>query len=166
MKLSDPAVLDPARASITVGAAGSDRRGELLWAFAFDAHGRARTIAAAEAAFDLDAFGGGFVWLHYDLDAAGLGPSRFDGLGPFRLAEAVFGADEHQGVTVDGDHIGGVVVDLARPGAKPVPAGRLHFMMGPRILVSGRRDLRWPVPRRTLSGAAGVSLPTRTRIRS
>ncbi|XYD11843.1 CorA family divalent cation transporter (plasmid) [Methylobacterium sp. NMS12] len=132
-------MLYPEQASITPGIEAPNRQGGLLWAFAFDADGRARSIAATEAALDLDAFGGGFVWLHYDLDAAGLGPPRSGGLGPSRLADAVFGADEHQRVTVDGDHVGGVVVDLARPGAKPVPAGRLHFVMGPRSLVSGRR---------------------------
>ena len=107
---------------------------------AFDAEGRGRGIPVSVATADLDAFGGGFVWLHYDLDATDLAlPAREGKLGPARLAEAVFAPDEHQRVTVGGDHIGGVVADLARPGAKPVPAGRLHFVMGPRSLVSGRR---------------------------
>ena len=118
----------------------STRQVEPLWAMAFDADGRGRSVSAAEGAADLDAFGGGFLWLHYDLDAADLtglaGEGRF---GPTRLATAVFAPDEHQRVTVEADHVGGVVADLARPGAKPAPAGRLHFVMGPRSLVSGRR---------------------------
>lgn len=50
-----------------------------------------------------------------------------------------FRPDEHQRVTVEDGHVGGVVADLARLGAKPDFAGRLHFVMGPRSLVSGRR---------------------------
>ena len=108
----------------------------------FDPDGRGRLVPAAEAAAGLDAFGGGFVWLHYDLDAVDLAGLSHDGkLGPIRLAEAVFSPDEHQRVTVEGDHVGGVVADLARPGAKPAPVGKLHFVMGPRSLVSGRRGL-------------------------
>ncbi|WP_246694776.1 CorA family divalent cation transporter [Methylobacterium sp. WL6] len=113
---------------------------EPLWAMAFDPDGRGRAIPAAEAVIDLDAFGGGFLWVHYDLDATDLAGVASDGaFGPARLAEAVFALDEHQRVTVEGDHIGGVIADLARPGAKPAPAGRFHFVMGPRSLVSGRR---------------------------
>ncbi|MCJ2024732.1 CorA family divalent cation transporter [Methylobacterium sp. J-067] len=121
-------------------AEGSGRGCEPLWAMAFDMDGRGRPVPPSEATKDLDAFGGGFLWVHYDLDAADSGDLARDGrFGPTRLAGAVFARDEHQRVTVEGDHIGGVVADLARPGAKPVPAGRLHFVMGPRSLVSGRR---------------------------
>lgn len=56
--------------------------------------------------------------------------------------EAVFCPDEHQPVAVEADHVGGVMADLAKPGAKPDAAGRVRFVMGLRSLVSGRR---WPV---------------------
>ncbi|MCJ2115701.1 magnesium transporter CorA, partial [Methylobacterium sp. J-001] len=119
---------------------GSTRQGEPLWAMAFDADGRGRSVPVAEAAAYLDAFGGGFLWMHYNLDAADLAKPAAEGrFGPTRLATAVFAPDEHQRVTVEADHVGGVVADIARPGAKPAPAGRLHFVMGPRSLVSGRR---------------------------
>jgi magnesium transporter/zinc transporter len=140
MKPSDPPVDASAAPSTTTGIAGPTRPGEPLWAMAFDADGRGRSVPPAQAASDLDAFGGGFLWLHYDLDAADLVGRASEGrFGPTRLATAVFVPDEHQRITVEADHIGGVVADLARPGAKPVPAGRLHFVLGPRSLVSGRR---------------------------
>ncbi|MBZ6411084.1 MULTISPECIES: CorA family divalent cation transporter [Methylobacterium] len=112
----------------------------LLWAMSFDEHGCGRRLSAEEALADLAAFGGGFLWLHFDLDTAELGPLVDTGqVGPRPLAEAVYRPDEHQRVTVEDGYVGGVVADLARPGAKPDTAGRLHFVMGPRTLVSGRR---------------------------
>ncbi|MBB2964313.1 CorA family divalent cation transporter [Methylobacterium sp. R2-1] len=112
----------------------------LLWAMSFDQKGCGRLLAPDEVLPDLDAFGVGFLWLHFDLKAADLGPLVAAGhVGPRALAEAVFRPDEHQRVTVAGGYVGGVVADLARPGAKPDASGRLHFVMGPRSLVSGRR---------------------------
>ena len=124
----------------TAAPAGRGPEVGLLWAIAFDADGRGRLSPGAEAFDELGSFGSEFVWLHYDLDHVDLAMSAGDGkLGPAHLAESVFAPDEHQRVTVAGNHVGGVVADLARPGAKPAPAGRLHFVMGPRSLVSGRR---------------------------
>ncbi|MGE7156847.1 CorA family divalent cation transporter [Methylorubrum rhodesianum] len=112
----------------------------MLWAMSFDERGCGRLLPADEALPDLDAFGSGFLWLHFDLKAAHLAPFVEAGhAGPRALAEAVFRPDEHQRVTVEGGHVGGVVADLARPGSKPDAAGRLHFVMGPHSLVSGRR---------------------------
>ncbi|MDR7036500.1 magnesium transporter/zinc transporter [Methylobacterium sp. BE186] len=112
----------------------------LLWAMAFDEKGCGRLLEPDEGLPDLDAFGSGFLWLHVDLKTANLAPLIDAGrVGPRALAEAVFRPDEHQRVTVEDGHVGGVVADLARPGAKPDEAGRLHFVMGPRSLVSGRR---------------------------
>lgn len=112
----------------------------LLWAMSFDERGCGRLLPPDEALPDLDAFGSGFLWLHFDLEAADLAP-QVDAwhVGPRGLAEAVFRPDEHQRVTVEDGYVGGVVADLARPGAKPDVPGRLHFVMGPRALVSGRR---------------------------
>ena len=120
--------------------AGSPEGGDgLLWAMAFDAQGRGRTLPPETALAALDAFGGGFVWLHFDLAAMPSATLLGSGhLGPEGLAASVFGLDEHQRVVVEGDHVGGVVADLARPGAKPDAVGRLHFVLGPRSLVSGR----------------------------
>lgn len=112
----------------------------LLWAMSFDERGCGRLLAPQEALPDLDAFGSGFLWLHFDLKVADLRPLVDTGhVGPRPLVEAIFRPDEHQRVTVADGHVGGVVADLARPGAKPDAAGRLHFVMGPRSLVSGRR---------------------------
>ncbi|MFC6790975.1 CorA family divalent cation transporter [Methylobacterium komagatae] len=114
----------------------------LLWAMSFDGEGCGRLMEPDEVLPDLDAFGGGFIWLHFDLASADPGPLIEAGhVGPLPLAEAVFRPDEHQRVTVAEGYVGGVVADLARPGAKPDAAGHLHFIMGPRSLVSGRRGL-------------------------
>ena len=140
MKPLDRSLVTEDRIPAASNVEGSGRGREPLWALAFDMDGRGHPVPPSEAPKDLDAFGGGFLWVHYDLDAADLvGPARDGRFGPTRLAGAVFARDEHQRVTVEGDHIGGVVADLARPGAKPAPTGRLHFVMGPRSLVSGRR---------------------------
>jgi magnesium transporter/zinc transporter len=120
--------------------AARDPTAGLLWAIVFDPDGRGRSSSGPEASEVLGGFGSGFVWLHYDLDCVEPRDAAGDRkLGPTRLLGSVFGPDEHQRITVEGDHVGGVVADLARPGAKPAPAGRLHFVMGPRSLVSGRR---------------------------
>ena len=91
----------------------------------------------------LGAFGEGFLWLHFDLNSARLDAAIAKGLlGPSRLATSAFGTDEHQRVTVEGSHVGGVIADLSRvaDGTEPDDVtGRLHFVMGPRALVSGRR---------------------------
>ena len=42
----------------------------LLWAMSFDARGCGHPIVPGEPLPDLDAFGEGFVWLHFDLKAA------------------------------------------------------------------------------------------------
>ena len=112
----------------------------LLWAISFDERGHGSAVPSGEAPLDLDAFGGSFVWLHFDLDATDLASLIDQGrIGPRALATAAFGTDEHQRVTVEAGHVAGVVADLARAGGKPDASGRLHFLMGPRSLVSGRR---------------------------
>ncbi|AWN44710.1 magnesium transporter CorA [Methylobacterium durans] len=108
----------------------------------FDGDGCGRILAPAEALPDLDAFGSGFLWLHFELTATDLSHLVDAGhVGPRPLAQAVFSGDEHQRVTVEAGYVGGVVADLPRPGARPDASGRLHFVMGPRALVSGRRGL-------------------------
>lgn len=114
----------------------------LLFAMRFDAHGVGHSVSEDDA-LSADSFGQGFLWLHFDLAQAHLdnliGEERF---GPKRLAAAVFDENYHQRVTVQGSYIGGVVADLSR---RPSDAGddatsRLHFVIGPRSLVSGRRE--------------------------
>jgi len=106
----------------------------------FDDQGRGTALAPAEVLPDLDAFGGSFIWLHFDLQSADVSFLIQQGwIPPRALATAAFGPDEHQRVTVEDGYVAGVVADLARAGAKPDTSGRLHFVMGPRSLVSGRR---------------------------
>ncbi len=163
MKPLHPPMDASAALSTMPGTAPLTRAGEPLWAMAFDVDGRGRSVPAGEALADLEAFGRGFIWLHYDLDDADLaGPAAEGRFGPARLATAVFAPDEHQRVTVEADHVGGVVADLACPGAKPAPAGRLHFVMSPRSLVSGRRGpAESPEATRTaVEGGDTVASPT------
>ena len=121
----------------------ADRPAGLLWAMRFDADGCGHIVDAAVDLPDLGAFGEGFLWLHFDLGRAELDAAIGQGqLGPQRLAASAFGPDEHQRITVEGDHVGGVVADLSRVAdgtEQDDVTGRLHFIMGPRALVSGRR---------------------------
>jgi magnesium transporter/zinc transporter len=109
----------------------------------FDAHGVGHLVSEADDTLKADSFGQGFLWLHFDLAQAHLdsliGEGRF---GPKRLAAAVFAEDYHQRVTVEASYIGGVVADLSRRPSDPGDdaTSRLHFVIGPRSLVSGRRQ--------------------------
>jgi zinc transporter len=88
-------------------------------------------------------FGEGFTWLHFNLNDARLPALFAEGrLGPPHLTGAAFASDPHQRLIVEAGHIGGVVADLVREtgdSPKVDAGGRLHFVMGPRLLVSGRR---------------------------
>ncbi len=139
----------PSRAETS--SAASAQRGfplaGLLWAMRFDEAGRGHLVDPPEDLSDLGGFGQGFLWLHFDLTTAQLDAIFRDGqLGPPRLATCVFSTDEHQRVTVEGSYIGGVVADLTRDEEREADAGtdgvtgRLHFVLGPRLLVSGRRE--------------------------
>lgn len=115
----------------------------LLWAMRFDEAGRGRLAEHGEAVPMPGGFGEGFVWLHVNLNDARLADLVAQGrFGPAHLASSAFSADPHQRVTVEEGYIGGVVADLAREFCAEANAdagGRLHFVMGPRFLVSGRR---------------------------
>ncbi|KMO32267.1 magnesium transporter CorA [Methylobacterium variabile] len=119
----------------------------LIWAMRFDADGRGRMVEPGEEIPTLGRFGEGFVWLHVNLNDARVAGLAAEGrLGPPELASAAFASDPHQRVTVEDGQVGGVIADLARdadaPDASarlPDAAGRLHFVLGPNYLVSGRR---------------------------
>jgi zinc transporter len=115
----------------------------LLWAMRFDASGRGHLVDHAEGLPVPGGFGEGFAWLHFNLNDARLAELVAAGrLGPRHLTTAAFASDPHQRVMVEDGHVGGVVADLVRErddGAKVDAGGRLHFVMGPRLLVSGRR---------------------------
>ncbi|GBU19294.1 MULTISPECIES: transporter [Methylobacterium] len=118
----------------------------LLWAMRFDAAGRGRLVGEDEVLPEPGGFGEGFTWLHFNLNDARLATLVAEGrLGPRHLTAASFGSDPHQRLMVEDGHIGGVVADLvhgtgerAEPGEADA-GGRLHFVMGPRLLASGRR---------------------------
>ena len=111
----------------------------------FDENGCGHFLNSAEVDLaQLGAFGEGFLWLHFDLTTADLKQAISQGhLGPQRLASSAFGPDNHQRVTVEGTYVGGVIADLSRVAdgtEQDDVTGRLHFVMGPRSLVSGRRQ--------------------------
>ena len=119
---------------------GQDRPAALLWAMRFDERGCGHIVDTGIDFPDLGAFGEGFLWLHFDLGAANLDtPMREGRLGPQGLAASAFGPDNHQRVTIEGSHVGGVVADLGclADGNGHDVSGRLHFVLGPRALVSG-----------------------------
>lgn len=116
----------------------------LLWAMEFDSTGRGRLLAPGEPVPEQP--GDGFLWLHLNLVDARLAPLVAEGrFGPPELAAAAFAADPHQRVAIEDAHVGGVVADLVRAGAEdrqrpgPDAAGRLHFVMSEKRLVTGRR---------------------------
>lgn len=116
----------------------------LIWAMRFDASGRGRLVEPGEEIPALGRFGEGFVWLHVNLNDARIPDLVAEGrLGPPDLAAAAFSSDPHQRITVEDGQVGGVIADLARgaeaPERLPDAAGRLHFVLGPNFLVSGRR---------------------------
>lgn len=120
---------------------GLDRTSALLWAMRFDEHGCAHIVDTSIDFPDFGTFGEGFLWLHFDLGAANLdAPIREGRLGPQGLAACAFGPDNHQRVTFKDNHVGGVVADLgcvADGDEQDDVSGRLHFVLGPRALVSG-----------------------------
>jgi zinc transporter len=115
----------------------------LLWAMRFDAGGRGHPVDHGTPPPLPGSFGEGFTWLHFNLNDARLASLIAEGrLGPPSLAAAAFASDPHQRLAVEAGHIGGVVADLVcesgeRPGVDA--GGRLHFVMGPYLLASGRR---------------------------
>ena len=115
----------------------------LIFALTFDAEGRGRQVGPGDEIPSLDDPDHGFVWLHVDLVDARTEALILEGrLGPARLAAATFARDEHQRVVVDGPHAGFVIADRERAfdgSSSEEPNGRLHCILGPRFLVSGRR---------------------------
>ena len=116
----------------------------LLWAIEFDRTGRGRLLTPSEPVPEPPR--DGFLWLHLNLVDARLAPLIAEGrFGPPDLAAAAFAADPHQRVAIDDEQVGGVVADLVRASAEdrqrpgPDAAGRLHFVMAERRLVTGRR---------------------------
>lgn len=115
----------------------------LIFALAFDTDGRGRQVALGDELPSLGDPEHGFVWLHVDLVDARTEALILEGrLGPPRLAAATFARDEHQRVVVDGPHAGFVIADRERAfdgSSSEEPNGRLHCVLGPGYLVSGRR---------------------------
>ncbi|WP_208111553.1 transporter [Enterovirga rhinocerotis] len=137
----------------------------LLWAIRFDDDGKGHPIPHGEPIGEPDAFGSGFLWLHFNLIDARLDPVVASGrLGPPRLAASALGSDEHQRIAVEGAYVGGVVTDLC-PEARSTVAltgqVRLHFILGPRFLVSGRRrPISAPAAvREALQAGASINTP-------
>lgn len=114
----------------------------LLWAMRFDEAGRGHPVDPAEGLNAAGSFGEGFLWLHLNLNDGRIAELVDEGrFGPQRLASTAFAADYHQRIVIEGSFVGGVVADLKQEGdleAACDPAGRLHFVIGPRFLVSGR----------------------------
>ncbi|WP_430910728.1 CorA family divalent cation transporter [Methylobacterium sp. sgz302541] len=115
----------------------------LLWAMRFDESGSGRLVEHGEEIPLPGTFGEGFFWLHFNLNDARLMEMVAEGrLGPKALAAAAFAPDPHQRITVEDGYVGGVVADLVRDFCESANAdagGRLHFVMGPSFLASGRR---------------------------
>jgi magnesium transporter/zinc transporter len=114
----------------------------LLFAMCFDREGGGRLLAPGAEIPGLN-IEDGFVWLHVDLIDARIEGLVAEGrLGPPRLAAATFARDAHQRVVIEGVHVGLVIADREREFGGKIgeePSGRLHCLLGPSYLVSGRR---------------------------
>lgn len=114
----------------------------LLWAMRFDESGVGRLFGHAEPVPRPGTFGEGFIWLHFNLTDGRIADLAAQGwFGPEHLASNAFANDHHQRIAFEHGHIGGVVADLVQEfcsDANADAAGRLHFVMGPHFLVSGR----------------------------
>lgn len=114
----------------------------LLWAIEFDAQGHGRLLPADEEPPDPTRVTSGFVWFHFNLvDARVAGIVETGMLGPHHLVAAAFANDRHQRVEIEGDHVAGVVSNLAHkqdPNASSNMDGRLHFALSPRLVATGR----------------------------
>lgn len=112
----------------------------LLWAIRFGADGRPTYPAAGEELRERGQ--SGFLWLHLNLvDARVAAFAEASKLCPGRLVDAAFANDPHQRILLEDGHAGGVVADLRRGAdskAPPEIGGRLHFVLGPDLLVTGR----------------------------
>ncbi len=115
----------------------------LIFALRFTADGQGSRIEPGDNLPPLEGDDDGFVWLHFDLVDARIEALIAEGrLGPPRLAAATFARDDHQRIVVDGPHAGFVIADRERAfdgSSSEEPNGRLHCVLGPRFLVSGRR---------------------------
>lgn len=143
----------------------------LLFAFRFDQTGHGCRLAPRLDLPVLDGGGddgrAGFLWLHIDLvDARTEALIEAGRLGPTRLAMATFARDDHQRVVVDGVHAGFVIADRERAfdgSSSEEPSGRLHCILGPTFLVSGRRhaSASAEAARDAILEGAAVSCPAR-----
>ena len=110
---------------------------EIVWAFAFDAEGRARPVSGTPDLFASD----GFVWLHLDLIHANTRHWLVE-MEPVlgAAADSLTSHDAHPHVDWSGGQLWGVVRDIYREmhGAGE-QAAELRFLVAPRFLLTGRR---------------------------
>jgi magnesium transporter/zinc transporter len=114
----------------------------LMSAIRFDAAGRGAPLSIHDEA-SLVPPAEGFLWLHFNVAdqraEATLAEGRF---APPAFAQAVFSQDQHQRVAIEAPYVGGVIVEVTpESGGDPkrnLPI-RLHFLIGPNLLVTGQR---------------------------
>lgn len=110
-----------------------------VWAYRFDVTGRAERVPR-EVMPTLDCDTGGFVWLHLDLvhGRAKQWISTCDALPGEAIALFAL-LDEHQRLFHDRDFAWGITFDQVREVDLTEDVGLLHWIVGPRVLITGRR---------------------------
>lgn len=112
----------------------------VVWAYRFDSHGAPRLIERGEIP-DLDPREG-FVWLHLDLvhsrAKAWVGEQLWL---PAATEEAFLAPETHQRLDHSANLAWGVTHDLVRNvGANSDKVGALHWIIGERFILTGRRE--------------------------
>ena len=110
---------------------------EIVWAYAFDAEGRAKSVCGPPDLFARD----GFVWLHLDLIHAKTRHWLVE-MEPMlgAAADSLTSHDAHPHVDWSGGQLWGVVRDIYREMHEAgEQAAELRFIVAPRFLLTGRR---------------------------
>jgi len=112
----------------------------LVWGYRFDSHGRASQLTALREA-DLGELDTGFVWLHFNLsDARACRWIAAAKAMPESARSFLLDKDQHPQLRLEGEFISAVVSDIELDFEQPTDRlGRVMVVLGPRLLISGRR---------------------------
>ena len=135
----------------------------LVWAYRFDEQGRAEPWPNGQRPV-LSELQGGFAWLHFDLVDLRVGDwCKAQTALPERARHAFLSTDAHLRIDHAEGRVWGVFADLEQEfGQASVAPAQLHFVMGERWLVTGRRRPLRGVgnAREKVDGGARYSCPS------
>lgn len=112
-----------------------------VWAYHFDAEGRARLLPRSEVPC-LELPPGEFIWIHLDLVHGRARQWLGDcALLPAEARSLFLSQDDHQRLSHSPDFVWGITFDQIREMHSPADeTGMLHWIIGERLLLTGRRQ--------------------------